>query len=76
MTPSEADWSMYTTRFIGTPLYAATKEIEVNRPPTPSNENSFVFQSYSPREEMERRVAALLERCVPQIDIDDMQTRR
>ena len=76
MTPSEADWSLYTTRFIGTPLCASSTALGVIRPPTPSNETSFVFQPYSPREEMERRVAAILERSVPQFDIDDMQKGR
>ena len=76
MSPSEADWSLYTTRFIGTPLYASGPVDSGNRPPTPSNETSFVFHSFSPREEMERRVAAILERSVPQIDIEDMQMGR
>ena len=78
MSPTEADWSLYTTRFIGTPLYASGTVNSGHRAPTPapSNETSFIFQSFSPREEMERRVAAILARSVPQIDIDDMQKGR
>ena len=76
MSPSEADWSLYTTRFIGTPLYASGTVNSGYRPPIHSNETSFILQSFSPREEMERRVAAILARSVPQIDIDDIQKGR
>ena len=69
----DADWSLYTTRFIGTPLCGPGSSLGIGgRPPSPSNETSFILPSYSPREEMQRRLTAILKRSVPQMDLDDI----
>ena len=46
------------------------------KPPAPSNETSFILETCSPTELMQSRVTAILERSVPQMDIDDMHQGR
>ena len=69
MTSSETDWSLYTTRFIGTSLYSSSK------PVVPSNETAFHYRC-SPTEEMQRRLTVILARNLPPMDIADMHKNR